>query len=109
MSGHFFEASQTLLTVRDCLRFAVSRFNEAGLFFGHGSNDAYDEAAYLLLHALGLPPGDLRPHLERRAADLGLAERVHLLGGEVVTTTSPGYGFVLEITLPEQGAGAGKE
>jgi signal transduction histidine kinase len=31
---------------------------------------------------------------------LGIRERVHLLGGEVVITTSPGNGFVLEITLP---------
>jgi signal transduction histidine kinase len=31
---------------------------------------------------------------------LGIRERVHLLGGEVVITTSPGNGFALEITLP---------
>jgi ribosomal protein L3 glutamine methyltransferase len=37
-------------TVRDLLRFAVSRFNQAGLSFGHGSANAYDEAAYLVLH-----------------------------------------------------------
>ena len=44
-----------LETLRDWLRYAVSRFNQAGLAFGHGSTSAYDEAAYLLLHALHLP------------------------------------------------------
>ena len=33
----YHEARTQLQTIRDLLRFAVSRFNEAGLFFGHGS------------------------------------------------------------------------
>lgn len=33
-------------TIRDLLRYAVSRFSEAQLAFGHGSSNAYDEAAY---------------------------------------------------------------
>jgi ribosomal protein L3 glutamine methyltransferase len=41
-------------TLRDWLRFAVTRFGEAKLAFGHGTTNAYDEAAYLLLHALSL-------------------------------------------------------
>ena len=44
----FKEAERYLSTVRDMLRFAVSRFNEAGLAFGHGSDNAHDEAAYLI-------------------------------------------------------------
>jgi len=60
----FSEASGQLKTVRDCLRFAVSRFNEAKLSFGHGSLDAYDEAAYLLLHTLHLPLDRLEPFLD---------------------------------------------
>ncbi len=60
----FSEASGQLKTVRDCLRFTVSRFNEAKLFFGHGSSDAYDEAAYLILHTLHLPLDRLEPFLD---------------------------------------------
>jgi hypothetical protein len=55
-----------LPTIRDWLRFAVSRFNEAGLHFGHGSVDAYDEAAYLILHSLHLPLDRLDPFLDAR-------------------------------------------
>ena len=57
-----------LVTLRDFLRWAVSRFNEAGLFFGHGTQDAYDEAAWLILHALHLPPDRLEPFLDARLA-----------------------------------------
>ncbi|MDD4880878.1 MAG: 50S ribosomal protein L3 N(5)-glutamine methyltransferase [Gallionellaceae bacterium] len=62
----FDSAARELSTVRDWLRFAVSRFNEAGLSFGHGSTDAYDEAAYLILHTLHLPIDRLDPFLDAR-------------------------------------------
>ncbi|HKW80473.1 MAG TPA: 50S ribosomal protein L3 N(5)-glutamine methyltransferase [Casimicrobiaceae bacterium] len=47
--------TQDLETVRDWVRYAVSRFNAAGVSFGHGLADAYDEAVYLVLHTLSLP------------------------------------------------------
>ncbi len=62
----FGQARRQLATVRDLLRFAVSRFNEAGLFFGHGTSNAHDEAAYLILHALHLPIDRLDPYLDAR-------------------------------------------
>lgn len=55
-----------LATLRDWLRFTVSRMGEARLAFGHGSAEAYDEAAYLLLHALHLPLDRLDPFLDAR-------------------------------------------
>jgi len=60
------EARDALKTVRDLLRHAVSRFNEAGLFFGHGNVDAWDEAVYLVLHRLHLPLDRLDPFLDAR-------------------------------------------
>jgi ribosomal protein L3 glutamine methyltransferase len=62
----FTQAKSQLHTLRDLLRFSVSRFNEAGLFFGHGSASAYDEAAYLILHTLHLPLDRLEPFLDAR-------------------------------------------
>ena len=53
-----------LVTVRDWLRYAVTRFNRAGCFYGHGLQDAYDEAVYLILNTLALPLDRLEPFLD---------------------------------------------
>lgn len=44
-----------LETVRDYLRWAMSRFLEADLYYGHGTDSAWDEATHLVLQALYLP------------------------------------------------------
>ncbi|MDR2507782.1 MAG: 50S ribosomal protein L3 N(5)-glutamine methyltransferase [Candidatus Accumulibacter sp.] len=60
------QARSELFTLRDLIRFAVSRFHEAGLFFGHGVDNAWDEAIYLLLHTLRLPRGRLDDFIDAR-------------------------------------------
>lgn len=55
-----------LSTVRDLIRYGVSRLNASGVHFGHGSDNAWDEAIYLVLHALHLPPDQLDPFLDAR-------------------------------------------
>ncbi|SEM12198.1 50S ribosomal protein L3 N(5)-glutamine methyltransferase [Halomonas daqiaonensis] len=47
--------AEGLVTLRDCLRWAASEFHLAGLFYGHGTDSAWDEAVALTLGALHLP------------------------------------------------------
>jgi len=65
-----------LLTIRDFLRYATSRFNEAGLYFGHGTENAWDESATLIMHSLHLPYDVSQQVLDAR---LTTDERTHLL------------------------------
>jgi len=58
--------ANTFSTVRDLLRHAVTRFNQAGLSFGQGSDNAFDEATFLILHTLKLPIDKLDPFLDAR-------------------------------------------
>lgn len=59
-------------TLRDLLRWALTQFYQANLHFGHGTDNAWDEALYLVLSALHLPP-DTRPEI--LDAKLLLSER----------------------------------
>lgn len=76
------------LTVRDFFRWAVSRFNAADLAYGHGTVDAVDEAAFIVLEGLRLPVDRLDPFLDAR---LTPAERRHLAAivDARVTTRKP--------------------
>jgi len=59
-------ARQELLTLRDLIRYGVSRLNAAEVALGHGSDNAWDESVYLVLHALHLPLDTLEPFLDAR-------------------------------------------
>jgi ribosomal protein L3 glutamine methyltransferase len=89
--GPFATARAELHTLRDWLRFAVSRFAEAGLHFGHGTHQAYDEAAYLLLHALHLPLDRLEPFLDARVTRAEAAKVAALLDRRVIERTPAAY------------------
>ncbi len=79
MNQYFSEATRHLHTVRDCLRFTVSRFYQAKLFFGHGSTEAYDEAVYLILHTLHLPIDTLAPFLDAQLTPGELGEVLEII------------------------------
>lgn len=87
----FEEAKQHLFTVRDLLRFAVSRFTEAELVFGHGTTNAWDEAVYMVLHSLHLPREELTPYLDARLLPAELDRVLDLLKMRVETRKPAAY------------------
>ncbi len=81
-------AADTLKTVRDFIRYAVSVFNEGEIFLGHGTFSPYDEAVFLVLEALKLPIEQLEPYLDARLLP-SERKRVAELIEKRVTTRKP--------------------
>ncbi len=71
------EAVEGLYSIKDFIRWSVSRFNEAGVVLGHGYDDAWDEAVALILFALHLP-WDVDPRVQD--ANLTIDERAEVVG-----------------------------
>jgi ribosomal protein L3 glutamine methyltransferase len=69
------QLAQELLTIRDWLRYTVSQFEQSDIFFGHGTDNSYDEAVWLIMSALHLPMDTLNNFLDARLTEI---ERVHL-------------------------------
>ncbi len=67
--------AEELATVRDFFRYAITRFNRAGVAYGHGTTNATDEAAYIVLEGLRLPIDTIDPFLDAR---LTAPERKHV-------------------------------
>ncbi|WP_345798144.1 50S ribosomal protein L3 N(5)-glutamine methyltransferase [Castellaniella sp. MT123] len=80
-----------LLTLRDLLRWAITRFRGANLVFGHGSDNAWDEAVYLLLHTLHLPLDTLEPFLDARLLERERQRCVDLIHERVNTRKPAAY------------------
>lgn len=68
-----------LQTIRDFLRYATTRFNQAGLYFGHGTDNAWDEAAALVLHSLHLPHDISQLVMDARLIEKERANLLHLI------------------------------
>lgn len=77
-----------LVTVCDFVRYAVSRFAEAELFFGHGTDNGFDEAAFIVLESLRLPPERLDSFWNARLTD-GERARLAALIHERIASRKP--------------------
>jgi ribosomal protein L3 glutamine methyltransferase len=73
-----------LESIRDWLRYAVSRFQAANLSYGHGTDNAYDEAVFLVLATLHLPLDQLDPFLDARLTGTERATMHHAIERRVV-------------------------
>ena len=80
-----------LMTLRDLLRLAVSRFTAARLVYGHGTANAVDEAAFLLLEALKLPINDINPWLDARLTRPERERLLALIDARIATRKPAAY------------------
>lgn len=77
------ESGIAMRSVGDAVRHAAERFEAVELAYGHGTDNAFDEATFIVLETLGLPPGGLGKHRkrklnvqERQAIEKNIAARV---------------------------------
>jgi len=80
-----------LQTVRDLVRWGVSRFHENGLVFGHGTDNAFDEARVLVSHALHLPVDFPEHYLAARVTEEEREAVLRLLNRRVETRKPAAY------------------
>lgn len=84
-------AVKALSTLRDFIRYAVSEFNKAELFFGHGTFNAWDEAVYLMLEGLRLPIEQLEPYLDAKLLPAERKRLADLIAARVTTRKPSAY------------------
>jgi ribosomal protein L3 glutamine methyltransferase len=81
----------SLRTVRDFIRWGASRFGEAGLVFGHGTDNALDESAALVLHALHLGMELPADYLDAVLSETERQEVLHLIESRISTRKPAAY------------------
>lgn len=74
-----------------CIEHQAARLNEAGVSFGHGTSNAFDEAAWLVLWQLKLPLDSLDEHAELELSPAQLAEIETLIGERIATRKPAAY------------------
>lgn len=80
-----------LVTVRDLLRWSVSRLVHAQAVYGHGTANAWDEAAWLVLWSLRLPLERLEPVLDARLTPTEIDAAVTLVERRCVERVPAAY------------------
>jgi ribosomal protein L3 glutamine methyltransferase len=91
MSNSSQTVAAELATLRDFLRYAVSRFTAENLVFGHGTTTPLDDAAFLLLEALHLPVDSLEPWLDARLLPNERHKLAQLIEQRVTTRKPSAY------------------
>ncbi len=81
----------TAPTVLDLIEAAARQLDAAGVAYGHGTTNAFDEAAWLVLWRLGLPLDDLDPVANRPVAPANQAQVATLLEARISTRKPAAY------------------
>jgi len=89
--NHFPRLAEELFTIRDWLRFTVSQFEEAEIFFGHGTDNSYDEAVWLVMSALHLPHDTLNNFLDAVITEQERKHLAHLIEQRITKRTPTAY------------------
>ena len=88
---HYPRLTEELHTIRDWLRFTVSQFEESDIFFGHGTDNSYDEAVWLVLSALHLPHDTLHNFMDAVITEQERKHLAHLIEQRVTKRTPTAY------------------
>lgn len=80
-----------LFTLRDVIRYGVSRFRAAGLAFGHGTTNAFDDMVFLTLEALSLPIDQLEPYWDARLTRMERSQLLELVERRIETRQPTAY------------------
>lgn len=88
---HFPRLSEELFTIRDWLRFTVSQFEASDIFFGHGTDNSYDEAVWLVMSALHLPHDTLHNFLDAVITETERKHLAHLIEQRITKRTPTAY------------------
>ena len=83
--------TEALLTIRDWVRYSMSRLEAADVFFGHGTDNAYDESVWLVMSALHLPLDTLDNFLDARVTKDEAKHLAHLIERRVTDRTPTAY------------------
>jgi ribosomal protein L3 glutamine methyltransferase len=80
-----------LFTIRDWIRFAVSQFEASDIFYGHGTDNAYDEAVWLIMSALHLPMDTLNNFLDARITTTERTKLANFIEQRITQHTPTAY------------------
>ncbi|MBK6864045.1 MAG: 50S ribosomal protein L3 N(5)-glutamine methyltransferase [Ideonella sp.] len=75
----------------DLITAQSARLKTAGVSFGHGTTNAFDEAAWLVLWALGMEPGELEAKAQREVGDDEHARAEALVTQRIVSRRPAAY------------------
>jgi ribosomal protein L3 glutamine methyltransferase len=83
--------TEELFTIRDWLRYTVSQFEANNIFFGHGTDNSYDEAVWLVMSALHLAHDTLHNFLDANITETERKHLAHLIEQRVIKRVPTAY------------------